>query len=315
MSPCGHQNRKIRIMKLNRLGYIIAGSLIALGLNSCNKESVSPEESQYPIVFGGVDTRASAALDDVKAGGFKVYAYLSGNTGKSTTFEKEVNYNSSDNTWWYEGIQYWIPETNYSFKAFYPKSFTAGTLTVDNTSSSQSYSVTNFDITKQEDIMVASATASVPADALYPTTGSVVNLQFQHLLACIVVELKSEIDAISVTSVKLSDVMDYATFVNGHWESTNKASITYTGETALTKNANYVDVTGGGLLVVPGSSNGVSLTIKANKEYTVALPPISWEGGKKYTYTGVIKQNDIIFNEPGVKLWDSDSATGSVIIK
>lgn len=302
-------------MKLNRLGYIIAGSLIALGLNSCNKESVSPEESQYPITFGELGTRSSVALDDVKADGFKVYAYLEGNTDKSTTFEKEVYYKSSENVWWYEGLQYWIPETNYSFKAFYPKSFTAGTLTVDNTSASQSYSVTKFDITKQEDIMVASASASVPADALCPASGSVVNLTFQHLLACVVVELKTEIDAVSVTSVKLSDVMNYATYSNGSWESTNTASIAYTGETVLSKSLDYVDVTGGGILVVPGSSNGVTLTISANKEYTVTIPPISWEGGKKYTYTGVIKQNDIIFNEPGVKHWDSDSATGSVIIK
>ena len=302
-------------MKLNKWGYIIAVSLMTVGLLACNKDNAMPDEELYPILFGELHTRSAAGLEDLKENGFKVYAYLTGNTGNSATFEKEVTFNPSQNVWWYEGLQYWIPETEYWFKAFYPKALTAGTMTIDNTSASQNYTITNFNIAKQEDVMVASVSASVPEGALYPATGSIVNLHFQHLLACISVEIKTEMDAVSVTSVKLSDVMDYATFDNGHWASTNKTSITYTGETKLVNGEDYVDVTGGGILVVPGSSHGVTLTIKANKEYEVALPPISWEGGKKYTYTGVIKQNDIIFNEPGVKLWDSDSATGSIIIK
>lgn len=318
MSPCDCEYRRYCIMKLNNWGYIVAVLLIVLSLSACNKEGDRPAELQYPIIFSGLDTRVTSSLDDIKDGGFMVYAYLTGNTNQSTSFEKEVNYRSNDNTWWYEGLEYWIPETSYSFKAFYPKTLMSGNMSIDNTSPSQSYTIENFDIIQQEDIMVASASASVPAGALYPTDGPHVNLLFQHLLACIVVEIKSEIDGISVTSVKLSDVMNYATYSNGSWESTNTASLTYTGETELVKNAaDYVDVTGGGILVVPGSNEGVTLTLttKANKEYTVPLPTITWEGGKKYTYTGVLKQNAIVFNEPGVQKWDSESATGSVIIK
>ena len=301
-------------MKLSKLGYILAVTLLTLGSQSCNKDN-GLDGNAYPILFGQLDTRSASGLEDLKADGFKVYAYLEGNTGNIATFEKEVTYSSSQNLWSYDGLQYWIQETSYWFKAFYPSTLASGTYNISNTSSSQSYTITGFDITSQEDVMVATASATVPAGAVCPSTGNVVNLQFQHLLACVVVEIKSDIDGVAVTSIKLSDIKTNATFNGSSWESTNTASVTYEGQTDLTKGADYVDVTDGGILVVPASTDGVTLTINANKEYAVTLPPISWEGGKKYTYTAVIKQNDIIFNQPGVKPWDSDSATGSVIIK
>ena len=61
-----------------------------------------------------------------------------------------------------------------------------------------------------------------------------------------------------------------------------------------------------------------TITIEAsNKTYSnISLPEnTSWKNGRKYTYVAEIKQNDIIFNEPSVKVWDSESATGSVIIQ
>ena len=315
--PMWSQKSKLRTMKLNKWGYIIAVSLMTVGLLACNKDNAMPDEELYPILFGELHTRSAAGIEDLKEKGFKVYAYLEGNTGKSATFEKYVKYNSSQNVWWYEGLQYWIPETDYWFKAFYPSTLTAGTYNISNTSSAQNYTITGFDITKQEDVVVASAEASVPADALYPSTGSVVNLSFQHLLACVIVEIKTEIDGVSVKSVKLSDIKTNATFNGSYWESTNTTSITYSEQTNLSKGADYADVTGGGILVIPGSTNGVTLTISANKEYNVTLPSISWEGGNKYTYTALIKQNDIVFvdNAPYVEEWDSENATGSVIIK
>ena len=311
------QKSKLRTMKLNKWGYIIAVSLMTVGLLACNKDNAMPDEELYPILFGELHTRSAAGIEDLKEKGFKVYAYLEGNTGKSATFEKYVKYNSSQNVWWYEGLQYWIPETDYWFKAFYPSTLTAGTYNISNISSAQNYTITGFDITKQEDVVVASANASVPADALYPNTGSVVKLSFQHLLACVIVEIKSEIDGVSVNSVKLSDIKTNATFNGSYWESTNTTSITYSKQTNLSKGADYADVTGGGILVIPGSYDGVELTISANKKYSVILPAISWEGGNKYTYTALIKQNDIVFvdNAPYVEEWDSENATGSVIIK
>ena len=79
----------------------------------------------------------------------------------------------------------------------------------------------------------------------------------------------------------------------------------------------YVDVTGGGILVVPESATNKTLTIEANKTYNLTLPAGTWESGKRYTYTLEIKQDDIVFvdDAPYVEEWDSENATGSVIIK
>lgn len=303
-------------MKVDIYKYLIATVMLMLWLQSCNKQDNDPDTKAYPILFNSLETRAAASLDDIKADGFRVYAYLQGNTGNSETFEKYVQYNSGQNVWTYDGIQYWIPETQYWFKAFYPTDVSFGSLTVDNTDSGQRYTIKGLDINEQKEVMVATANASVGVGALSPTSGSVVNLKFDHILACVVLKVKSEIDGVSITSVKLSGVRDNATFNGSSWESTNETTIDYTGNTDLVRGADFVDVTGGGILVVPGPTDGVELTINNEDKYTATLTaPTSWEIGKKYTYTVEIKQNDIIFNEPQVKQWDSESATGSVIIK
>ena len=85
----------------------------------------------------------------------------------------------------------------------------------------------------------------------------------------------------------------------------------------MIKGADYVDVTQGGILVIPASSNK-PLTIEAsNKTYNVKIPSGTWEQGVKYSYTLEIKQDDISFVDgaPYVETWDSENATGSVIIK
>lgn len=304
-------------MKLNKWGYIIAVSLMTVGLLACNKDNAMPDEELYPILFGELHTRSAAGIEDLKEKGFKVYAYLEGNTGKSATFEKYVKYNSSQNVWWYEGLQYWIPETEYWFKAFYPSTLTAGIYNISNTSSAQNYTITSFDITKQEDVVVASVEASVPADALYPNTGSVVKLQFQHLLANVTIKVKSQIDGVTIQKITLGGVATNSTYNGSVWESSNATSIVYNTPTTLTKGADYVDVTGGGILVVPEQATNKRLTIEANKTYNVTLPAGTWDKGNRYTYTLEIKQDDIVFvdNAPYVEEWDSENATGSVIIK
>ena len=82
----------------------------------------------------------------------------------------------------------------------------------------------------------------------------------------------------------------------------------------------YHDVTDGGFLVFPNSSVDGSqhLYIRtSDKTYDLPLPstPNKWVAGNRYTYTLVIKQNDILFDEPTVEEWDEENATGSVVIK
>ncbi len=295
-------------------------ALALLALTACEKEPASVHDGErYPILFGNYETRATAGLDDLKANGFKVYAYFEGNTGNSHTFEKEVTYNDAQNVWGYKGLEYWIPGATYWFKAFYPTMPLAGTLTVDNTSSTQSFTIADFDISKQEDIMVATAERSVADDAKSPTGGSVVDLDFQHLLACVAIELKSEIANVTVSDISLEDIAQTGNYSNGIWTSEQTVTINkqYSGE-ALVKDAeDFVDVTDGGFLVIPEAIGGRQkmIIITSHKNYEVVIPVITWEPGKRYTYTLTIKQENIEFNEPGVDIWDEENATGSVVIK
>lgn len=301
---------------------VLIAILAVVALASCQQED-APQGVKYPILFGSTDTRAVADLDDLKDSGFKVYAYFQGTaegTG-SSTFEKTVTYYEDDDVWTYEGLEYWISGVNYWFKAFYPAQLTAGTLAVDNTvtdDSVQSFTITNFDITKQEDVMVAEATASVPNGATCPTDGSVVNLNFKHLLANVTIKAKSQIDGVIMQKIVIGSADTNSTYNGSVWSlSGNTTSIEYSQPTTLTKGAEFVDVTNGGILVIPASTNKKTLTIQANKTYNLEFPTGTWEPGKRYTYTLEIKQDDIIFvdDAPYVEEWDSENATGSVIIK
>ena len=305
-------------MKKIKSGYIVGALMLALSLQSCQKQEDVLGGEQYPILFGNSSARAVAGLDDLKTNGFKVYAYFTGNAG-SATFEKNVTYKSDQSVWGYEGLEYWMPGVEYWFKAFYPKTSSAGILSVDNSNSSQSYTITNFDITKQEDIMEATANCKVAEGASHPQSGSVVTLDFDHLLACVVIEIKTGVDGITINKITLSDVANYGQYENGMWSSSNTSSISSTSGVSLTKGSDYADVTHGGLLVIPEAINGKqTLTIEASndKRYDITIPSGTWSKGNKYTYKAEIKQNDITFNEPTISnKWDSESATGSVIIK
>lgn len=313
-------------MVMKRLLLIISSILALTFISSCNNDEADVR-GKYPILFGSADSRGVANIDNLKTDGFKVYAYFQGNTGNSATFEKDVTYNSQSDVWFYEGIQYWIPGTAYWFKAFYPTVLTAGTLAVDNSTWAQSFKITGFSIAEQEDVMVSNQeiASGVTSDGV-PTwpdasnsVGSIVNLKFNHLLACVVVEIKCEVSNVSISSIKLSNIADNATCENGVWSSNNTGSVTYTPTDVTLDSTQFVDVTAGGILVVPEDVNGqqtIQITASHKTYDAVSIPATTWENGKKYTYRATIKQNDIIFNDaPEVDEWDSDSATGSVIIK
>lgn len=303
-------------MRIKLCGLIACAAMLVAGVVSCQQHDDIPQGVKYPILFDSPDTRAVADLDDLKEG-FKVYAYVQGNAG-STSFAKDVVYNADNSVWAFESPEYWIPGVNYWFKAFYPSVPSAGTLKVDNDDENQDFTIDDFDITKQEDIMVAEATASVPNGATCPTDGSVVDLNFKHLLANVTIKAKSQIDGVIMQKIVIGSADTNSTYNGSVWNpSGNTTSIEYSQPTTLTKGAEFVDVTNGGILVIPASANNKTLTIQANKTYNLKFPTGTWEPGKRYTYTLEIKQDDIIFvdDAPYVEEWDSENATGSVIIK
>ena len=301
-------------MKTKIWGCNLGAVMFASALQSCQTQVEIPDGAIYPILFGSTESRAVAGLDQIKSGGFKVYAYFEGNKGNST-FEKNVRF--EDPYWKYDNLEYWIPNTTYNFKAFYPKDLS--NLTVNNTSALQSYTATNFDISKQVDFMVATDTRSVNAKA-EPEGSSVVTLNFEHQLALVEIKIKSAI-SVTIKKITLNNIATGYQCIDGVWsqgDDSTKIDFDYVLNTELTPGADSADVTGGGILVIPSMTGSETFTIEAsNKTYSeISLPAgTEWEKGRKYTYTMEIKQNDIIFNEPKVEIWDSESATGSVIIK
>lgn len=309
--------KKCYIMRIKMLVYVVWAFVLALGVQSCHQPDVLPEAVRYPILFGSSDSRAVATKDDLKTDGFRVHAYFKGEG--AATFDHSVNYQvvNGQEIWALTNPEYWIPGTTYWFKAFYPKELAVDITIKDGKSQ---YSINDYDIRNQMDIMVASADAlAVPADGVAPTSGSVVDLDFQHLLANVTIKAKSEIDNVTVSDISLEDIAQTGNYSNGKWESEQTVTINkqYSGE-ALVKNAeDFVDVTGGGFLVIPEAIGGRQKMIirTSHKNYDVVIPTITWKPGKKYTYTLTIKQENIEFNEPGVDIWDEENATGSVVIK
>ena len=306
-------------MRIKLCGLVIWAAMLAAGLVSCQQEDDLPKGVKYPILFGYYDTRAVADLGDLKNDGFKVYAYFEGNTNNYATFEKEVAYDEDKNVWGYQGLEYWIPGAKYWFKAFYPKNM-AG-LTVNNASSAQSYTITDYDISSQSDLLVATAKAEVGSDATAPDSGSIVKLNFKHLLANVTISVLCELGSgVTVERVELRNVTTTGNY-NGSWSAATKGSFGFNSNISVNKaksDTDYVDITDGGFLVVPEQINGTQkVYVKTSfKEYEIAFPTkYSWNSGQKYSYTLVVKQENIEFNEPKVEIWDEENATGSVVIK
>ena len=286
--------------------------VLCTGMQSCHNEKIS---SGYPILFRCADvTRAEATITDLQKNGFDVNAYFTAN-GSEFGFTKSLSYDKVSGIWGYNDIEYWLPGATYYFKALYPTN--AGT--IDNSTSAQSLTISNFDVTSQTDLLVAQ-TGAIDVDASIgsPTGGSVVYLQFKHLLANVVVKIKAEIN-VTIQDISLKFVPVKCNYADGRWEQNTQGNIEKSGvNVALSKGGDYEDVTNGGFLVIPQTTNGDQLLyIRTldNKTYEIPIPTITWAAGTKYIYTLTIKQSNILFNEPTVEIWDEENATGSVVIK
>lgn len=303
-------------MRIKLCGLVAWAAMLVAGLVSCQQEEI-PQSLQYPILFGYSDTRAVADLDDLQGNGFKVYAYFKGNAGNGATFEKEVTYDKDANVWGYKGLEYWIPGATYWFKAVYPKAIGS----VEYASqSSPILKIENFDISSQTDLLVAEA-GPLTVDPVLgaPGSGSVVSLQFKHLLANVSVMVKSEISDVKVKTITFANVANKGNLNGNDWSSNEETTLTKSMEVSLDKDADFVDVTDGGFLVIPQGIDGSKQKLyieTSHKIYNdITIPKITWESGKRYAYTLIIKQENIVFNKPTVEEWDEENATGSVIIK
>lgn len=295
--------------------------MLAVGV-ACSTDDVPQEPlGTYPILFRCEDeTRAGSNIESLKTDGFKVYAYFEGNNQKSN-FEKTVKYYKAEEDTFYwnfeEGVEYWLPGATYWFKAVYPK--TIGSVEYAS-QSSPILKIKDFDINSQTDLLVAEA-GPLTVDPVLgaPESGSVVSLQFKHLLANVSVMVKSEISDVKVKTITFANVANKGNLNENGWSSNEETTLTKSKEVSLIKDADFVDVTDGGFLVIPQDIDGSKQKLyieTSHKIYNdITIPKITWESGKRYAYTLIIKQENIVFNEPTVEEWDEENATGSVIIK
>lgn len=302
-------------MRINKLGRLLAAVAIASATLSCQKDA-PVQDGRYPILFDCADynTRAIADITDLQVNGFEVYAYFT--KGENAfNFAKDVRYETSTSTWTYDELEYWWPETSYSFKAFYPSD------TFAVTEDGQSYSlISDYSVLTQTDLLMASETRNVGSEGIIaPDEGSVVNLRFQHLLSCVVIKLKSEISGVTVQEVSFTNIAENGKCTNGTWTfGTTTNMLNYSQNLTLDTSAeDFVDASNGGFLVIPQQINGTQYinVTTSDKTYQAVIPDITWASGNKYTYTMTIKQDNIVFSEPTVVEWDEENATGSVIIK
>lgn len=302
-------------MRIKLCGLVIWAAMLAAGLVSCQQEDDLPKGVRYPIVFSNADTRAVADADNLKEG-FKVYAFVQGNVG-STSFAKDVEYYETQGVWAFTSPEYWIPGATYWFKAVYPK--TIGSVEYAS-QSSPILKIKDFDINSQTDLLVAEA-GPLTVDPVLgaPESGSVVSLQFKHLLANVSVMVKSEISDVKVKTITFANVANKGNLNENNWSSNEETTLTKSMEVSLDKDADFVDVTDGGFLVIPQDIDGGKQKLyieTSHKIYNdITIPKITWKSGKRYAYTLIIKQENIVFNEPTVEEWDEENATGSVIIK
>ena len=312
-------------MRNKMLVYIVWVFVLALGVQSCNNDPMpDAPKGKYPILFRCSDeTRAEATVESMKADtdGFNVYAYFETNTNEKVSFEKNVWWNESEGMWLYDDIEYWIVGATYWFKAVYPH----GIATVDNSNSTQTVTITGYDVTNQDDILVAETDRGgmlVTEQNQAPTSGSVVSLNFQHLLANVTIKVLSELATpVEVERIELRNIASQGDY-NGNWiANDSKCTLGIDSDIILNKaesDTDYTDITNGGFIVIPEQINGTQkLYIKTSfKEYEISVPTtLSWSSGKKYSYTLTINQEYIEFNEPKVDIWDEENATGSVVIK
>lgn len=278
---------------------------VALVLGACTSEVTdggnTPADGPVPISFQTPETRA--AKDGFGAGdAFSVWGWYADDAGTNSrqVFNAEEVTNGGNNSWSYDGTQYWIAGKTYDFYAVYPTTVKA------EVSANGTITITDFDASKTGteavDLMTASAT---DVDGSNPP--SAVGLRFGHLLSRLSFTVTSEGDAVIVTSAALVGAGYKGSYIGGDWNilqvSTEQSPFVSTN-VSLTPDALSATFFGGDLLLMPDADlTDVTLKLKyqyANdtEEHEAILSlhtsqTEKWAAGCRYNYAVTIPQNGV----------------------
>lgn len=333
-------------MKINIFKYFIVTVAAMSMVCSCDRHSIeTPQEDTLSAIgFSNVSTKAT--LSDLQNEGFGVWASISNATVTNSLIMEntEVTYNSTEDSWKYSPLRYWVPETIFNFIATYPY----GQYAFDYVNSAVNLTVS--ETPSDVDYMIATNTTDTSVEGFSET----VDLQFKHLLTSVSLNIwrenvKHNNDKIRIINVTLGNIRKTGTYTssNDHWTPFNERLTlekTYEGGSydiggAIVQSDGTL-ITGGvpaepftEVMLIPqtmDASNKVSLKIHyqlkmhdgedkwEDVEMEAELPYGTWEPNRRYTYNVVLSSvKDITFYYIQTKIspWGSPQVGGTIIIK
>ena len=176
-----------------------AACILIAGLIGCSKTSIAPSSDPFdpssgaPIEFSAQDAFTKAVVTDESdiendPAGILVWDWhtsLAYPNGTHTFDAEQVTYSSELGAWTYSPTRYWLNGT-YDFAAVYP-STVAATYAPAQLGEDPILTVEDFDVTNQDDLLVAFKTG---VDGVGRTAEDAVNLNFQHALSGVQIELR-----------------------------------------------------------------------------------------------------------------------------
>ena len=175
-------------------------TVLCLSMQGCDQESepfVQEDPEPVPIsmnatsVAGMETTRALIEGDaQLQAAGFKLYGYVTDGTNSAQVFNgQEVVY--AGDVWDYTPKRYWLRDVVYYFGAYAPAGLSG---IVKSSGHSLVFTIPNWQVADEAvDLIVATSSGSA-ADYVSKHRG-VVDLKFNHVLACLEVQLKKKDDS------------------------------------------------------------------------------------------------------------------------
>lgn len=293
---------------------------VALVLGACTSEVTdggnTPADGPVPISFQTPETRAAKDGFDV-GDAFSVWGWYADDAGTNSrqVFKAEEVTNGGNNSWSYDGTQYWIAGKTYDFYAVYPKDAGScderGTLTVFD-----------FDSSEGVDLMTAEETGIRYTEGQTPEA---VAFTFRHELARvnIIVQVDPGVEVTDLTAT-LSGYQEKGTLTRA------ATGATWTLDTSSTSEQTVkgISISGGishdlfgDLLLIPQSIEDATLVLNLKRNgdtenYTASLNEslTAWNAGQHYRYLLHISVDAITFSNFTVDDWGETHTGGDINI-
>lgn len=292
----------------------------ALALLGCNNEP-TPNVLVEPqaISFGTNITRAEAGMMDLQSGGFGVWAFVNNNTLSNDLLMENVHVEYEGEEWVYSPVKYWIPDSIFSFVGVYPYNDPSYSTDAENAA----VKLTVSETPSQTDYLVATNVTDTGDVGL----GNVVDLQFQHILTSVCLNIwrdqaKHTSDQMRIRRVTLGNIIKSGVYSSAteSWtynnndklalEMVNNENLSDTDNigAAMLQDNGTLETGGtpaapfGTMMLLPqtlDSANSVPLKIVyelkrqnaadwESAELETVLPNMTWNSGQRYTYNVVL---------------------------